>query len=210
MHRNPEKSTVTIMTRDQKIVGIGAASGVAAMIVAIAGTYQLWPSSPSLVDISSRLAYAVQANAFAVIPLLASIITVANNRFLSEAIDPTLRKEDAATQINVRVVDNTLVLFLVATTALSVNLTAAEMRIIPGATAAEGERMSDEDCDAIAEFIRSKGITRCPTACVSPTQALVGAADRAALEQHAATRDRRFRARAATNWGKLLHPKPRW
>src|SRR6516162_1729229 len=135
MHRNPEKSTVTIMTRDQKIVGIGAASGVAAMIVAIAGTYQLWPSSPSLVDISSRLAYAVQANAFAVIPLLASIITVANNRFLSEAIDPTLRKEDAATQINVRVVDNTLVLFLVATTALSVNLTAAEMRIIPGATA---------------------------------------------------------------------------
>ena len=51
--------------------------------------------------------------------------------------DPTLQKEDAATQINGRVVDNTLqqfVLFLVATTALSVNLTAAEMRIIPGAT----------------------------------------------------------------------------
>jgi hypothetical protein len=47
--------------------------------------------------------------------------------------------------------------------------------------------MSDEDCDAIVEFIRSKGITRCPTACVSPTQASVGAADRAALEQHAAT-----------------------
>ena len=33
--------------------------------------------------------------------------------------------------------------------------------------------MSDEDCDAIAKFIRSKGITRCPTACVSPTQASV-------------------------------------
>src|SRR5262249_34728491 len=76
-------------------------------------------------------------------------------------------------------------------------------------SAAEGERMSDEDCDAIAEFIRSKGITRCPTACVSPTQASVGAADRAALEKHAATRDRLFRARAATNWGKLLHPKPK-
>jgi hypothetical protein len=73
-------------------------------------------------------AYAVQANAFAVIPLLAGIIIVGNNRFLSEAIDPTLRKEDAATQINGRVVDNTLqqfVLFLVATTTLSVNLTAA-------------------------------------------------------------------------------------
>ena len=117
------------MTRDQKIVGIGAASGVAAMIVAIAGTYQLWPSSPSLVDISSRLAYAVQANAFAVIPLLAGIITVGNNRFLSEAIDPTLRKEDAATQINGRVVDNTLqqfVLFLgvAATAYLNIGLLA--------------------------------------------------------------------------------------
>src|SRR5262252_8036464 len=74
------------MTRDQKIVGIGAASGVAAMIVAIAGTFQLWPSSPSLVDISSRLAYALQANAFAVIPLLAGIITVGNNRFLNEQL----------------------------------------------------------------------------------------------------------------------------
>ena len=124
------------MTRDQKIVGIGAASGVVAMIVAIAGTYQLWPSSPRFVDISSRFAYALQANAFAVIPLLAGIITVGNNRFLSQAIDPMLRKEDAATQINGRFVENTLqqfVLFLVATTALSVNLTAAQMRIIPAA-----------------------------------------------------------------------------
>jgi hypothetical protein len=69
--------------------------------------------------------------------------------------------------------------------------------------------MSDEDCDAIAEFIRSKGVTRCPTACVLPTQALVGAADRAALEEHAVTRDRRLRARVASSWGRLLHPEPR-
>jgi len=124
------------MTRDQQIVGVGAASGVAAMIASMACIFQLWPSSPSLVDISSRLAYAVQANAFAVIPLLVGIMAVGNNRFLSQAIDPTLQKEDAATQINGRVVDNTLqqfVLFLVATTALSVNLTAAQMRIIPAA-----------------------------------------------------------------------------
>jgi hypothetical protein len=45
--------------------------------------------------------------------------------------------------------------------------------------------MSDEDGDAIVEFIRSKGITRCPTACVLPTQGLIAAADRIALEQHA-------------------------
>jgi hypothetical protein len=38
---------------------------------------------------------------------------------------------------------------------------------------------------------------------------LVGAADRAALEEHSVTRDRRLRARAASSWGRLLHPEPR-
>jgi len=55
----------------------------------------------------------------------------------------------------------------------------------------------EDDCaTAIAEFIRTKGITRCPTACVSPTQGLVGAADRAALEEYAVARDRMRRERA--------------
>jgi len=60
--------------------------------------------------------------------------------------------------------------------------------------------MSDEDCDAIAEFIQSKGITRCPTACVVSTQGAIGAADRIALEQHAVARDRVQRERAAARW----------
>jgi hypothetical protein len=37
---------------------------------------------------------------------------------------------------------------------------------------------------------------------------LLGAADRAALEEHAVARDRLHRARAATSWGKLLYLKP--
>ena len=54
------------------------------------------------------------------------------------------------------------------------------------------------DCTAeIAEFIRNRGITRCPTACVSPTQGLVAAADRAALEEYAVERERIRRARLA-------------
>jgi hypothetical protein len=60
--------------------------------------------------------------------------------------------------------------------------------------------MSDDDCDAIAEFIRSKGITRCPTACVVRTQGAIGAADRIALEEHAVARDRVQRERAAARW----------
>ena len=58
-----------------------------------------------------------------------------------------------------------------------------------------------EDRDAVAEFIRSKGITRCPTACVLPTQGLIAAADRIALEQHALLRDRVQRDRAAARGG---------
>jgi len=50
----------------------------------------------------------------------------------------------------------------------------------------------------IAEFIRSKGVTRCPTACVSPTQASVAAADRAELEEYALARNRSRRAKITT------------
>ena len=106
------------------------------MVAATACIYRLWPINPSLVDGNSRLAYALQANAFAVLPLLIGIMIVGNNRFFSEAIDPTLHKEDLRTQINGRVVENTLqqyVLFLIGTLALSVNLTAEQMRAIPAA-----------------------------------------------------------------------------
>src|SRR6266699_6103907 len=68
--------------------------------------------------------------------------------------------------------------------------------------------MPESDREAVAEFIRTKGITRCPTACVLPTQALVPAADRVALEEHAVERDRLRRAQAAARWRPFLNSKP--
>ena len=47
---------------------------------------------------------------------------------------------------------------------------------------------------AVAAFIRTKGVTRCPTACALPTQGTIAPQDRAALEIYAAAR---ARARAA-------------
>jgi hypothetical protein len=67
--------------------------------------------------------------------------------------------------------------------------------------------ISNDNSEAVAEFIRTKGITRCPTACVLPTQGLIGAADRVALEQHAAARDRVRRVRGASSWGKFAKPQ---
>ena len=42
---------------------------------------------------------------------------------------------------------------------------------------------------AIAEFLRNKGVTRCPTACVVPTRASVSQADRVALRDYDAARE---------------------
>jgi hypothetical protein len=42
----------------------------------------------------------------------------------------------------------------------------------------------------VAAFIRSRGITRCPTACAFPTQGTIAAADRAALGAYAAAREK--------------------
>ena len=50
---------------------------------------------------------------------------------------------------------------------------------------------------AVAAFIRTKGVTRCPTACALPTQGTVAPDDRAALEDYAAVRARSRRQRQA-------------
>lgn len=76
------------------------------------------------------------------------------------------------------------------------------------------QRIPETDCEAaVAEFIRTKGVTRCPTACASPTQGSVAAADREALEEHAARHDRlreaRTAARAQQFWNaELAQPAP--
>ena len=57
---------------------------------------------------------------------------------------------------------------------------------------------SSEYEDAVAAFIRNKGITRCPTACLVRTQASVSAADRAALERYEAGRAQARRENLAT------------
>jgi hypothetical protein len=70
----------------------------------------------------------------------------------------------------------------------------------------ERSRVTGGDA-VIAEFIRTRGITRCPTACLLPTQGLVDAADRAALEQHAMTQEKLRLAKAAAR-ARLLWNAP--
>jgi hypothetical protein len=55
----------------------------------------------------------------------------------------------------------------------------------------------DEYEAAVEAFIRTKGITRCPTACAFRTQGTVTAEDRAGLEDYVTARERWRERRAA-------------
>jgi hypothetical protein len=60
-----------------------------------------------------------------------------------------------------------------------------------------------EYASAVAEFVRKRGVTRCPTACIVPTHASVTAADRDALRNYEASREAARQARQR-NYQQLL------
>jgi hypothetical protein len=60
--------------------------------------------------------------------------------------------------------------------------------------------MSHHDRDVeIAAFLRNKGVTRCPTACLVPTQVSPSLTDQAALAEYAVAREL-LRTKIATRW----------
>jgi uncharacterized membrane protein YecN with MAPEG domain len=121
------------MKKEQKIVAAGAVSGVAAMALGVWLLTGVLP--PPLLDdaLAERLAYALGANVVALLPFFVMIITVANARFLSEAIDPTRHAESRTMEIDGRVVDNTLqqnFVFAVASLALSTLVALEHLQVV--------------------------------------------------------------------------------
>jgi hypothetical protein len=88
------------MTSEQKVVAVGAASGVALMLAAVWGLTIVLPVPGIGDEFAPRLACALRANIFALIPFFIMLMMVSNERFFSEAIDPTQHAEGAATEIN--------------------------------------------------------------------------------------------------------------
>lgn len=125
------------MTKDQKTVAVGAASGIVTMILLV-WALSTAISSPALSDrYADRLAYALPWTVVAVLPFFFMVAAVGNARFLSEAIDPTLGKESQKTIVNGRVADNTLqqfVMFAVGLLALAVTLPMKWLSVIPAVT----------------------------------------------------------------------------
>ena len=121
------------MNQARKIVGIGAASGVALMAVGVWLLTGLLPQ-PSIADVpGDRIAYALRANVVALVPFFIMLITIGNSRFLSDAIDPTRRAESEAMQIDGRVAANTLEQnfgFALASLALSTIVPLQQMQVV--------------------------------------------------------------------------------
>jgi uncharacterized MAPEG superfamily protein len=108
------------MTREQKIVAAGAASGVASMLAGMWLLSSLLPAPAGVETLADRLAYAARWLAIAALPLFAMVAAVGNARFTGEAIDPTRGAEDRAMVVNGRVADNTTQQFLLFTAGLLV------------------------------------------------------------------------------------------
>jgi hypothetical protein len=121
------------MKPEQKIVAIGAASGVLLMSATVWILTRSLPS-PHIADLlEERLAYALRANVFAMLPLFIMIAAVGNARFLSDAIDPTQHAESRSMEINGRVADNTLqqnFIFAMASLTLSTMVPLRHLQVV--------------------------------------------------------------------------------
>ena len=122
------------MKPEQKIVAIGAASGVLTMAIAVWILTKVLPP-PAIVDaLAERLAYALRINVFALVPFFVMLIMVGNSRFLSDAIDPTRGAESHSMEIDGRVADNTLqqnFVFAITSLALSTIVELRHLQVVP-------------------------------------------------------------------------------
>lgn len=121
------------MTKDQKIVATGAATGVLTMLVTLAALSAVIAGISPEATAGERLAYVVKWIALAALPLALAIGSVGNERFASEAIDPTAGKESRAMIVNGRMVDNTVQQFLLfgaASLALASSLSGDDLGVV--------------------------------------------------------------------------------
>jgi hypothetical protein len=121
------------MKAEQKVVAIGAASGVILMSLSVWLLAKALPAPSVSGLLQERLAYALPANVFAMLPLFILLVTIANSRFLSEAIDPTRRAESRSMEIDGRVADNTLqqnFVFAVGSLALSTLVPLQHLQVV--------------------------------------------------------------------------------
>ena len=121
------------MTQDQRKVGIGAASGIAGMILLVWALSSVIHAPPIADTAADRIAYAMRWATLPALLFFAMVAAVGNARFASDAIDPTLGKESPKMIVDGRVADNTLqqlVLFLIGLLGIAVTLPLPRLSIV--------------------------------------------------------------------------------
>jgi hypothetical protein len=125
------------MTRDQKIVATGAASGVSVMLLTMWVLTTMVLRAPTGVEaMADRLAYALRWDALAALPLFLMVAAIGNVRALGPAIDPTLGAEDRTMIVNGRVADNTTqqtLLFLAGSLGVAASVPQAWLQVVGAA-----------------------------------------------------------------------------
>ncbi len=94
----------------------------------------IWPSFAGPSDLSGRLAFAIQCAFFALLPFVATSLTLVIRRVRDGVLDPLAGQDGRALRVHQLVTQNTLhhfVWFAVSGLAISTRLTANEMRILP-------------------------------------------------------------------------------
>jgi hypothetical protein len=118
---------------EQKVVAIGAISGVVVMSLSVWYLSRILPR-PEIADMfGERLSYALKANIVAIVPFFLMIVYIGNSRFISDAIDPTRHVESIKMEIDCRVADNTLqqnFVFSISSLALSTVVSLNELQIV--------------------------------------------------------------------------------
>lgn len=121
------------MKKEQKIVAIGAGSGVLGMACLVYFLFNILPNPTGIITIEQRLAYTLGLNVLAIVPFFIMLVSVGNSRFFSDAINPLVHMESESMQVDGRVADNTLqqnFVFLIGTLALSTILSEENMKLI--------------------------------------------------------------------------------
>ena len=116
------------MKKAQKVVALGALSGVASMLVLVTFIFKATPP-PS----GNMQSYVLCCLALSVVPLFVMLATVGNKRFLSKAINPLAHAESEAMEIDAHVIDNTLqqnFVFVVATSTLASQLPFMYLKVV--------------------------------------------------------------------------------
>ncbi len=121
----------------REVGGLGAIGSLIAMAALVALFYYLLPGPDNINDMSDRIAYALRANALAVLPLFVMIGAIGNARVVSKAMNPLANAETRTLEIDCRVAGNTLeqnFIFFVATCALSTVLAEQHLGLIGACT----------------------------------------------------------------------------